>query len=77
MPRRSTGPLATARHRITLDIVNNRIVVNSMEPRGAIGEYDPGDDTYTLVEFDPRLAFSAQPLGRASSSRSRKTASAW
>jgi aerobic carbon-monoxide dehydrogenase large subunit len=40
--------LATARHRIALDIVNNRVVVNSMEPRGAIGEYDPGDETYTL-----------------------------
>ena len=29
--------MATARHRIALEIVNNRIVVNSMEPRGAIG----------------------------------------
>ncbi len=37
-----------ARHRVGLDLVNNRIVVNSMEPRGAIGEYDPGEDTYTL-----------------------------
>ena len=32
--------MATARHRIALEIVNNRIVVNSMEPRGAIGQYD-------------------------------------
>jgi aerobic carbon-monoxide dehydrogenase large subunit len=40
--------LATARHRITLELVNNRVVVNAMEPRGAIGEYDPGDDTFTL-----------------------------
>ena len=40
--------LATARHRIALDIVNNRVVANSMEPRGAIGQYDPGDETYTL-----------------------------
>jgi carbon-monoxide dehydrogenase large subunit len=37
-----------ARHRIVLELVNNRVVVNSMEPRGAIGEYDPGEDTYTL-----------------------------
>jgi aerobic carbon-monoxide dehydrogenase large subunit len=37
-----------ARHRIVLELVNNRIVVNSMEPRGAIGEYDPGEDAYTL-----------------------------
>src|SRR5438045_4090889 len=37
-----------ARHRIVVQLVNNRIVVNSMEPRGAIGEYDPGEDAYTL-----------------------------
>ncbi|HTZ35904.1 MAG TPA: xanthine dehydrogenase family protein molybdopterin-binding subunit [Stellaceae bacterium] len=39
---------ARARHKVALTLVNNRVVVNSMEPRGAIGEYDPGDDTYTL-----------------------------
>jgi carbon-monoxide dehydrogenase large subunit len=40
--------IAGARHRIVLELVNNRVVVNSMEPRGAIGEYDPGEDSYTL-----------------------------
>ena len=40
--------MAGARHRVTLDLINNRVVVNSMEPRGAIGEYDPGEETYTL-----------------------------
>ncbi|HZC96671.1 MAG TPA: xanthine dehydrogenase family protein molybdopterin-binding subunit, partial [Bradyrhizobium sp.] len=40
--------LAGARHRISLELVNNRVVVNSMEPRGAIGQYDPGEDSYTL-----------------------------
>ena len=39
---------AAARHRVSLTLVNNRIVVNSMEPRGALGEYDPGEDSYTL-----------------------------
>ena len=39
---------AGARHRVSLNLVNNRIVVNSMEPRGAIGEYDSGDGSYTL-----------------------------
>jgi carbon-monoxide dehydrogenase large subunit len=39
---------AGARHRISLELVNNRVVVNSMEPRGAIGQYDPGEDSYTL-----------------------------
>ncbi len=40
--------MAGARHRIGLELVNNRIVVNSMEPRGAIGEYASGEDAYTL-----------------------------
>jgi carbon-monoxide dehydrogenase large subunit len=40
--------MSGARHRITLELVNNRIVVNSMETRGALGEYDAGEDTYTL-----------------------------
>ncbi len=40
--------LMAARYRISLELVNNRVVVNSMEPRGAIGEYDPGEDSYTL-----------------------------
>jgi carbon-monoxide dehydrogenase large subunit len=39
---------AGARHRVSLTLVNNRIVVHSMEPRGAIGEYDPGTESYTL-----------------------------
>ena len=39
---------AGARHKIVLELVNNRVVVNSMEPRGALGEYDPGEEAYTL-----------------------------
>jgi len=39
---------AGARHRIALSLVNNRVVPTPMEPRGAIGEYDPGDGSYTL-----------------------------
>ena len=31
-----------------LDLVNNRVVVNSMEPRGAIGQYDSAAEAYTL-----------------------------
>ena len=33
---------------VKLQIVNNRLIVNSMEPRGAICEYDPKDDRSTL-----------------------------
>jgi len=39
---------AAARHHVSLSLVNNRVVAHSMEPRGAIGEYDPGEDSYTL-----------------------------
>jgi carbon-monoxide dehydrogenase large subunit len=43
-----TRALAGAVHRVQLTLANNRVVVNSMEPRGAIGAYDAGDDAYTL-----------------------------
>jgi aerobic carbon-monoxide dehydrogenase large subunit len=39
---------AAAKHKVTLTLVNNRVVVTSMEPRGAIGEYDSGEEAYTL-----------------------------
>ncbi len=37
-----------ARHVTTLDIVNNRLVPNAMEPRAAIGDYDAGSESFTL-----------------------------
>ena len=37
-----------AAHVTRLDIVNNRLVPNAMEPRAAIGDYDSGDDSFTL-----------------------------
>ncbi|MEZ5669673.1 MAG: xanthine dehydrogenase family protein molybdopterin-binding subunit [Alphaproteobacteria bacterium] len=33
---------------VTLELVNNRLVANSMEPRGSIGQYDAADGTWTL-----------------------------
>src|SRR5262249_13745990 len=39
---------AGAPHVTTLDLVNNRVVVNAMEPRGALGEFDPGLRRFTL-----------------------------
>jgi aerobic carbon-monoxide dehydrogenase large subunit len=38
----------TAKHVTKLDIRNNRLVPNAMEPRAAIGEYDAGNDSFTL-----------------------------
>ena len=37
-----------AKHVTTLEIVNNRLVPNAMEPRAAVGEYDSGNDALTL-----------------------------
>jgi len=37
-----------AAHVTSLDLVNNRLVPNAMEPRAAIGAYDAGQDAYTL-----------------------------
>ncbi|MBM3570297.1 MAG: xanthine dehydrogenase family protein molybdopterin-binding subunit [Alphaproteobacteria bacterium] len=39
---------AKAAHVTKLDIVNNRLIPNAMEPRAAIGEFDRATDSYTL-----------------------------
>ena len=39
---------AAARHVVELTMVNNRLVVNSMEPRVALGSYDAGTERFTL-----------------------------
>src|SRR5262245_48591377 len=39
---------ATAKHVTKLDIVNNRLVPNAIEPRSALAEYDAGTDQLTL-----------------------------
>ncbi len=35
-------------HVVTIDVVNNRLIANAMEPRAAIGDYNAGKDEYTL-----------------------------
>ncbi|MGU3493016.1 xanthine dehydrogenase family protein molybdopterin-binding subunit [Xanthobacteraceae bacterium A53D] len=49
---------ANAAHVIPLDVVNNRLAPNPIEPRAAIGDYDSGDDAYTLwtTSQNPHLA---------------------
>ena len=53
LPRGQRAPRSTRRsraapHVTTLELVNNRLVPNAMEPRAAVGEHDAGDDQYTL-----------------------------
>ncbi|HYA07758.1 MAG TPA: xanthine dehydrogenase family protein molybdopterin-binding subunit, partial [Xanthobacteraceae bacterium] len=38
----------SAKHVTKLDIVNNRLVPNAIEPRAAIGDYEAGSGTFTL-----------------------------
>src|SRR5262249_45861204 len=38
----------SAKHVTKLDLINNRLVPNAIEPRAAIGEYDAGSDSLTL-----------------------------
>ncbi|HEX4766834.1 MAG TPA: xanthine dehydrogenase family protein molybdopterin-binding subunit [Lichenihabitans sp.] len=39
---------AKAAHVTKLDIVNNRLIPNAMEPRAAVGDYDSGTEAFTL-----------------------------
>ncbi len=39
---------ASAPHVTTLELVNNRLIPNAMEPRASIGDYDPGTGDYKL-----------------------------
>lgn len=41
--------IADAAHKVSLRLVNNRLVPNAMEPRAAIGDYDTATGDYTLI----------------------------
>jgi carbon-monoxide dehydrogenase large subunit len=44
----TAAAFAAAKHVTKLDIINNRLVPNAMEPRAALAEYDEGNDHLTL-----------------------------
>jgi carbon-monoxide dehydrogenase large subunit len=44
----TNAAFAKAAHVTKLDVVNNRLVANPMEPRAAIGDFDRGTGEYTL-----------------------------
>jgi carbon-monoxide dehydrogenase large subunit len=46
---KTDAAFAAADKVIALEVVNNRLIVNYMETRAAIGEYDPATDRYTLT----------------------------
>ncbi len=39
---------AAAAHTVRIKVINSRVVANYMEPRSAVGEYDPGSGRFTL-----------------------------
>jgi carbon-monoxide dehydrogenase large subunit len=47
-PKAIEAAFQSAKHVTRLDIVNNRLVPNAIEPRAAIAEYDAGTDSLTL-----------------------------
>jgi aerobic carbon-monoxide dehydrogenase large subunit len=47
-PRATEAAFARAARVVTLELVNNRLVANSMEPRNAIADYDPASGRSTL-----------------------------
>ncbi|WP_296421013.1 xanthine dehydrogenase family protein molybdopterin-binding subunit [Pseudooctadecabacter sp.] len=60
--------IKNAPHVTTLELVNNRLVPNAMEPRASTADYNPGTDEYTLYTTSQnphltRLLISAFVLG--------------
>src|SRR5580692_10918766 len=53
---------AIAARVVSLDLLNNRVVVNSMEPRNAIGDYDAASGRSTLYTATQGAHFVRDPL---------------
>jgi carbon-monoxide dehydrogenase large subunit len=45
---KTDAAMASAHHITKLNIINQRLVANAIEPRSAIGDYDPTSEKYTL-----------------------------
>src|ERR1700731_3949209 len=56
---------AKAARVVALGLVNNRVVVNSMEPRNAIADYDPASGRSTLYTATQGAHFVRDPLAEA------------
>jgi aerobic carbon-monoxide dehydrogenase large subunit len=47
--QKTDAVFATAAHVVSLKVINNRLIANYMEPRGAVGEYDRHNHQHTLI----------------------------
>ncbi len=48
-PEAVAEAFAAAAHQVSLDLVNNRVIVAALEQRTAIGAFDPATETYQLL----------------------------
>jgi aerobic carbon-monoxide dehydrogenase large subunit len=64
-PKATDAAFAGAARVVTLDLINNRVVVNSMEPRNAIADYDPASGRSTLYTATQGAHFVRDPLAEA------------
>jgi len=58
----TAAAFARAAHVVALELVNNRVVVNSMEPRNAIADYDAASGRVTLYTATQGAHFVRDPL---------------
>jgi carbon-monoxide dehydrogenase large subunit len=56
---------AAAAHVVSLDLDNHRIVMNPMEPRGAVGTFDPATGRYTLHVSSQNIHINRNHVARA------------
>jgi aerobic carbon-monoxide dehydrogenase large subunit len=61
----TAAAFAKAAHVVSLDLVNNRVVANSMEPRNAIADYNPATGRSTLYTATQGPHFVRDPLAEA------------
>src|SRR5580693_4952872 len=64
-PKATEAALAKAAHVVSIDLINNRLVANSMEPRNAVVDYDPQSGRSTLYTGTQGPHFVRDPLAEA------------
>ena len=64
-PKATEAAFAKAAHVVSLDLINNRLVANSMEPRNAVVDYDPQTGRSTLYTATQGPHFVRDPLAEA------------
>jgi aerobic carbon-monoxide dehydrogenase large subunit len=61
----TAAAFAKAAHIVTLDLINNRVVANAMEPRNAVADYEPATGRSILYTATQGPHFVRDPLAEA------------